>query len=371
MGKPAEPGETLVAIHERPVHQEQATFLVHGQPIQFQASGGDFERPDGHVEADDFLELFVAQELSKQVPFAAPQVEDPPRSRGPQRGQHGPQPRFVQADGLLKAGLGGLWFVLQLQRRRVFLGQPREGLAGQAGLMLEVPVGDGFALGMRGQPPFALGEEFFHLVAADVIMLAVVEHRNEHVKVRQQLGQGRRLLERDRVVWALAPLGELLVQRMPHSVDHVPQRPEDALEELRPTTAREDGDRGPEGDRGRGQFGPLLAASLEGGAEHLGDSHAHKRRGDVRAVVDVLVEEPLVRRPFAADHADGIHVQQERRRAPLGRRLRVEDVHLAETDLELLALGRVLVQQVPEVRRGSVSCCDGKKHVRSAFVFRD
>jgi len=50
-----------------------------------------------------------------------------------------------------------------------------------------------------------------------------------------------------------------------------------------------------------------------------------------------------------ADQADRIDLEQQRGRAPLRRRLRVEDVRLTSRDGERLEFVRVLVQQVRQI----------------------
>ena len=100
--------------------------------------------------------------------------------------------------------------------------------------------------------------------------------------------------------------------------------------------------------RRRRQFRAVLAAPAEGGAEDLGDRDAQERRRDVRAVVDVLVEQPP-EAAAAADQADRVDVQQQGGGAAVVGRLGVEDVGLAERQVERLRPVRVLVQQVAEV----------------------
>ena len=56
-----------------------------------------------------------------------------------------------------------------------------------------------------------------------------------------------------------------------------------------------------------------------------------------------------------------IHLEQQRGRAPLGARLRVEDMGLTERELEGLEPGGVLVQQVAQIRRGDVGRREGQQ----------
>ena len=115
--------------------------------------------------------------------------------------------------------------------RLLLLHEPGEGHAVQARLELQVAAGDLFLLGVAGQPALALGEQLLHLVLADEVVLAVVEHRDQDVEVRQQVRERGRLADGDREVRTLAPLGEAFVQRIADGLDLVAQRLEDASQE--------------------------------------------------------------------------------------------------------------------------------------------
>ena len=197
-------------------------------------------------------------------------------------------------------------------------------------------------------------EQLFHLLLADVVVLEVVEDRNQDVQVRQQFAQRRGLRERHGVVRTLAPLGELLVQRIPDGLDLVAQRLEDFVQEVLAAPARQHFERGDQRDRRAGQFGAFLGAAIQCRAEHLGNRHAHERRGHVGPVVDVLGQDRLGNAAPAPHHRHRVHVQQQGGRAAVLGRLGVENVGLPETERKTLAAGRVLVQQVAEIRGGPV-----------------
>ena len=81
--------------------------------------------------------------------------------------------------------------------------------------MFQVTPGDALLLGMLREPAFAVPQQLLHFVAGYPIVLLVVEDGDQHVEVREQVGQPRRLAQFDREVRPLAPFGELLVERMP------------------------------------------------------------------------------------------------------------------------------------------------------------
>src|SRR5260370_21686252 len=80
--------------------------------------------------------------------------------------------------------------------------------------MLQVTVRDRFALGMRRQPPLATADQLLNLVVADEIMLVVVEYRDEHLKMRQQVAQAAFATKRHREVAAGPPLWTRFVQEL-------------------------------------------------------------------------------------------------------------------------------------------------------------
>ena len=85
----------------------------------------------------------------------------------------------------------------------------------EAALVLQVAAGDQLALGVRGQPALAVAQQLLDLVVADPVVLVVVEHRDQHVEVRQQLAQRqRRARASTREVRALAPVGNAVVERV-------------------------------------------------------------------------------------------------------------------------------------------------------------
>ena len=106
--------------------------------------------------------------------------------------------------------------------------------------------------------------------------------------MREQFAQGRGLRERHGVVGTLAPLVELLVQRIADGLDLVTERLEDLVDEVLAAPARQDFERGDQRDRRAGKFRTFLGAAIQGRAEHLGNRHAHERGGDIGAVIDVL-----------------------------------------------------------------------------------
>ena len=103
---------------------------------------------------------------------------------------------------------------------------------------------------------------------------------------------------------------------------------------------------------------PPSLRALAAGARHRAPHQPRQRdgkerRGGVWAVVHVCVQ-PARAAPAAAHQPDGVHVQQERRRARLLIRVEIEDVRLPEPQVEALRPRRVLPQQEPEVSRWRV-----------------
>ena len=143
------------------------------------------------VDADDLGERRILQQRSDQLAAAAAEIEHPLRAARPEHGHDRAEPLLVQAQRFLDSLLLGL---ARLRRVAVRVGvlvleQPRERLARQRALVLEVAVDDQLALGMPGEPALAAAQQLLHLVVADPVVLLRVEHRHEHVEVREQLAR--------------------------------------------------------------------------------------------------------------------------------------------------------------------------------------
>ncbi len=194
----------------------------------------------------------------------------------------------------------------------------------------------------------------------DPVMLVVVEHRDQHVEMGQQVAQGAGGAQADREVAAHPPLRELGVERMGLGRDRVAERLEEAAQDPLAAAAGEGRQADVEGERLPHQLRPRLAAPGAGGVEDPRDRHRQERRGDVRAIVDVLIERPA----GAAHQTHGIDVEQQRHRAGALRRLRIEHVRPPEREVERLHPVRVLVEQEPQVGRRDVRGADGQQHGR-------
>src|SRR5579864_5776067 len=93
------------------------------------------------------------------------------------------------------------------------------------------------------------------------------------------------------------------------------------------------------------------------------DGYARERRQHIGTVIDVLIQgRPLATLPLAPHQPDRVHIQQKRRRAPLLGRLRIKQMRFPERQLEGMRLRRVLVQQIPQIRRRTMRGRDGQQH---------
>ncbi len=99
--------------------------------------------------------------------------------------------------------------------------------------MTQVATGDELPLGVVGEPVTATAEQLVDLVVADPVVLVVVEHRQEHVQVLQDVldpGYRRQAYIKVR---AQSPLDEAAVERSSggdHLVaERLEQRPEHLL----------------------------------------------------------------------------------------------------------------------------------------------
>src|SRR5262249_2636209 len=137
---------------------------------------------------------------------------------------------------------------------------------------------------------------------------------------------------------AFAPFGEALIQRMTARRHHITEGLEESAEIAYAATTGDHRKFGVQRDWCIGQLLPILAAAGEGTAVDLRDGNAEKRGSDVGPIVDVLIESPALAGWAAAlaHQSDGIDIEQECGSAALGRRLRIEDVDLAEGERKRL-----------------------------------
>jgi hypothetical protein len=181
----------------------------------------------------------------------------------------------------------------------------------------------------------------------------------------KQLAQplGPRQLHRE--VPTLTPLWELRIERLLGGGNGVAEGLEEQAEELFAAAAGDCGELRLEGQGSDDQLGAFLALALQCAAKHLSDGDAQERRRDVGPVVYILAQETAVPRgpALGTGEAHGVHVEEECRRAPLGRGLGVEDVRHPEGQLERLHAGRVLVQQKPQIRCRLMGGAQFKQHL--------
>src|SRR5215471_11400312 len=142
-------------------------------------------------------------------------------------------------------------------------------------------------------------------------MLAIVEHRDQYIQVSQKLFKSRRLVKCDRVVRAIAPFRESLVERAARCFDLIAQRLEHAMQKSFATANGKHIDPRRKRKRHFNELRSILAAALQGGAKHLSDRHAEERRSGVRPIVDVLRKFEARIGVLAADQSDGIDIEEQ------------------------------------------------------------
>jgi hypothetical protein len=84
----------------------------------------------------------------------------------------------------------------------------------------------------------------------------------------------------------------------------------DRSQEILSTAYGQDIEAGLKRQRRFDEFGAILATAMKGRAVDLGDRNAQKRRGDVRTIVHVLVEQPI-RLASAANRTHGVDVEKQ------------------------------------------------------------
>ena len=217
-------------------------------------------------------------------------------------------------------------------------------------LALEIATHDEVPTRVAVQPAFAARNKLVHFGIADPVVLAAVEHRNQNVEMGEQFRQGSAARQGHvavgRVRVDLRGDGHLVVQRF----EQIPRLAAASTGECR--------DFGGQRQGLVNEFRSFAAPTAQGAAEDARDGDAHEGRRGIGPVVDVVRRH----RAATAHQRDGIDIEQQRHRAPIFRRLGIEDMRLAERQFERLDPCRILVQQESQVRRGAMGGRDREQH---------
>ena len=84
-----EPGQPVVTVGERGLEDRQPLALVIGHLVELEVAGGQLQRPGGHVDRDDVLDVGVREQVPGERAGAAAEVTDPARAACPDDGQDG------------------------------------------------------------------------------------------------------------------------------------------------------------------------------------------------------------------------------------------------------------------------------------------
>ena len=296
--------------------------------------------------------------------LATAEIEHPLSASARQHRRHAGDALLVQTQRLLDQRLlRGVGCLCRIRIGCLVRAQPRQRLAREMSLTPQVPVGDELTCGMRCEPSLSSAEELVDLVPTDPVVLVVVEHRDEDIKVPKQILQPHDPAEDEVVVGALAPLRPTGIDRLTAGLYFVAKGREQSLDETGTATTRKRRDPSDKGDRRVRQFGALVRAPVQRTSVDLCDGRRKERIGRIRPVVDVLVQESAIPRADPPSHQrDRVEVDEERSSTGIVLGLGVEDPRGSGGQLELLHTSGVLVQEVPKVRRGSVRCLDRQQH---------
>ena len=212
------------------------------------------------------------------------------------------------------------------------------------------------------EPALAVTKQLFDLVVSHPVVLLIVENRNEHVKMRQQVAQPPRRAERDGEQPARAEGRHALVELVARRVDRVAERLEQRAEECLAAAAGNSRETCFERQLDRRQVGFPLASTAQGRVEPARKDNREQRRRDVRSVVDVLILGATLA-AAASDHPDRIDIEQDGGSAGVVGGLRVEDRGAAERKLPRVHVLGMLVQQESEISGRLVGCSNGQEHL--------
>ena len=196
-GGRVEAGEARVAVDQRAVEQLDAARAARsGRRSRCSRSLGasrarGARRPCPTIS----VELPVREQRREQLALAAAEVEHALRARcACSAASDGAEPLLVEADAALSSASSSAAVRLGLLVGIGWSSSTSRASASrdEAALVLQVAAGDQLALGVRREPALAVAQQLLDLVVADPVVLVVVEHRDEHVEVGEQVAQAAR-----------------------------------------------------------------------------------------------------------------------------------------------------------------------------------
>jgi hypothetical protein len=363
-----EPPDPSIPVRQGGLEERQPFTLARRHRRQVKAPGRRFQRPNGDVNAGDPLEGAILHQRLEELSASAPEVDHGSRSGSAERGDHCADPLVGEAHRSFERSLLGVTGrLLGVGVIRV-VRESGECLAGQRRTVAEVASRDQIAVGVGTEPLAALVEELLDLATLHPVVLVVVHHRKQDVEVAKEFPNPHGPHDPEVEVATITPGREVVIKRDRGRGHLVPQGFEQPADELFTSPAGHDRKVRLEREGSLGKLGPVLASSRECRTEQLGDRDAHERGGDVRSVVHVVGERERLPAASTPDQADRVDFQQERHRAPLGGRFRIQDVRLPVGDVDRPDVLGILVQKETEVgcRRGRGR--DREEHGRATLA---
>jgi hypothetical protein len=198
--------------------------------------------------------------------------------------------------------------------------------------MFEIAARDLFAVRMRSKPAGAFTKKFFDFVFTNPVVLFVVENGEKNVKMLQNVAKFLFRGERNAPVAAFSPFGKVLIKSEPCGRDCVAERLKEAAQKIFAAAAGYDGNVDLQGKLSFSKLLAIFATASKCSAEGTRQSDTRKRRGSVRAIVDVLIEESTFTRWAAgfANEFDGIDFDKKCGSAALFSGFRIENVSFAK-----------------------------------------
>ena len=195
-------------------------------------------------------------------------------------------------------------------------------------------------------------------------MLVGIEHRDQHIEMRQGVGEPQGAGDGQRHIAG----GRAGRRRQRCGRDLPAERREQPLHQLGATLRRQRADGDFERNGAVGERLALARGARHGGAKHPVERHAEQRRRGIRTIVDILVEQALglAAPPHQLDRVD---LEQQHRLAALGAGFRKQHIGPTEGVLGLVHASGMLHQEIAEIGRRLVGGGNRQKHQSGPKVF--
>ncbi len=203
---------------------------------------------------------------------------------------------------------------------------------------------------MGAKPSFTTLQQLLDLVVGYPVVLLIVEDRNQHIEVGEQILQPNSTCDGQCDIGRRSPFRELVVKLRALHFYGVAQRLEETPDQIFTATGRDDRQMGSQRNRRLRKFRSIFAPPAHCRAEYPAHRDAQERVRSIRTVIHVLLQlSAFTGRPTTAHERYRVDLDQQSRGAEVDRSIGIEHIGLPKRKLFRLEACWILVQQIAEI----------------------